>query len=92
MSSIIPGLGQLVLHKFFDGLASMLAVGLFATGTVLSYQYREYALTGIFAAGSILFYGGSIYGAYHETKIQNKNNELNLSEYLQRISFQYRFQ
>ncbi|RME90001.1 MAG: hypothetical protein D6767_07570 [Candidatus Hydrogenedentota bacterium] len=71
LSMLLPGLGQMALGEFGDGISSLFVTGGLAFLSVLSFQSQETALGVGLATLSGLFYAGSVYGAYAEASRQN---------------------
>jgi tetratricopeptide (TPR) repeat protein len=82
LSTLIPGSGQIYLHRFADGFFSM---ALILTTALLGNHYYQkgYKVTGsIFAGLSAIFYTGNIYGAAASAKLINASIR---SSYLEKI-------
>ncbi|MFH1897681.1 MAG: membrane protein insertion efficiency factor YidD [Candidatus Desantisbacteria bacterium] len=80
MSMVLPGSGQMYLHRFGDGTFSMLLT--LGTTWLGSHYHREgYKVTGNILTGlGITFYGGNIYGAAASAKLINASHHTDHKE------------
>ncbi len=76
LSAIVPGLGQVYLERYIDGIITLAAIAGTFYGSYYFYQRGEMPASYTFAFFTALFYAGNLYGAYNSvTNFQSKRNE-----------------
>jgi len=68
LSAVIPGTGRMYAGRWFDGFMGLSQFLLYAAITNYAYQNNIDILTGIAGGGTLIIYGGEIYGAYRTAK------------------------
>ena len=70
--SLIPGLGRIYSGRFYDGLNSLITIGLIGKAAKKSIENNNKTLSPILSSAFVMFYIADIYGGWRSAKYYQK--------------------
>jgi tetratricopeptide (TPR) repeat protein len=78
-SAIIPGTGKIYTERTFDGLFSLISIGILTWRAYLGFHEDQYNSTSFWFYGSLsaLLYAGNVYGSVKSAELYNEQLNVN---------------